>query len=617
MGKKKKIIKPEKQVREEQDGNLFQTKYYYILLIGLILLGAYLRLNHLRADPPYDLSWSLGPFTDEGAISINARNMLFFGKWLMDDIFRMGVSPLLSVIYYIIFSIFDTGFIQIRILPVLLSLGTILVVFLMLKKKGNLNAALFSAFFLSTSYLYVMHNRLALEETSLNFLILLSLFFLQLTKKNRLYLFLCGFACALSILYVKIIGLPIILVILFEIIRQGFVSKTSDKKKEVFQSLILYVGGFFSAALIWVFTIFLPFKDPLITYFIAVSVKSGGGHPGNLGEFIRNILYLGVSDRFFIRAFYLFVLAFLYLFYFFGRLRERLQSSSFRLDTLCVLWLFLGILTICYNLYHPIRYQMILLPPLAILAGYGMGGLIQAKRIVFTKKMGWAGLVFGWALLIVFFYGLLYTLYLYLIEHYQAFSPLVSIFTQDVRGWFGGKLQLLQNERNFQNYSGLLKISILWSGIVILIFFLLSRAKKLREGFVFPSSLKYLLIVGILSLSLISNFKQYFKWTDYLTYDLFEISRDLNKLPEGSVLAGPWAASLSLEHHHYSIFMQNFANKDKVLERLKPTHLLIYKKGWEDLYFQETYSEIMGRAKLLREYHIRANPMLLYELPQE
>jgi hypothetical protein len=63
--------------------------------------------------------------------------------------------------------------------------------------------------------------------------------------------------------------------------------------------------------------------------------------------------------------------------------------------------------------------------------------------------------------------------------------------------------------------------------------------------------------------------------------------------------------------------MQDFANKDRVIERLKPTHLLIYKNGWEDKYFQENYPELMRRSKLLSQYQVRGNPMLLYELPSE
>jgi hypothetical protein len=98
------------------------------------------------------------------------------------------------------------------------------------------------------------------------------------------------------------------------------------------------------------------------------------------------------------------------------------------------------------------------------------------------------------------------------------------------------------------------------------------------------------------------------------------ISKDLNYLPKGSVIAGPWVATLSLENKHRAILMLEFANKEKVIERFHPTHLIIFKDGWEDVYFNETYPELMSKAVLLKEYSIHTpynKPLLLYELPKE
>jgi len=124
----------------------------------------------------------------------------------------------------------------------------------------------------------------------------------------------------------------------------------------------------------------------------------------------------------------------------------------------------------------------------------------------------------------------------------------------------------------------------------------------------------------VLFLITFSNLKQYSAWTENLTYDLADISKDLSSLPKGSRIAGPWAATLSLETPHYAIMMQDFANKEKVLERFKPTHLIIFKDGWEDKYFQQTYPAIMSKAILLKEYPIHTphnRPLLLYQLPED
>lgn len=103
MVKKKKEIKevvPEIKKDQVFIEQLFKSPFLYILLGIVVLLGAYLRFSHLSADPPPDLSWSQGPYTDEGAIAINARDKVLWGEWKMDDFFRMGISSLcLSVIF--------------------------------------------------------------------------------------------------------------------------------------------------------------------------------------------------------------------------------------------------------------------------------------------------------------------------------------------------------------------------------------------------------------------------------------------------------------------------------------------------------------------------------------
>jgi len=198
--------------------------------------------------------------------------------------------------------------------------------------------------------------------------------------------------------------------------------------------------------------------------------------------------------------------------------------------------------------------------------------------------------------------------------NYQSFYGIVSGFSSDPNGWFQGAFGLIQN------YSALAGRSIIIALLVLGGIIGLSRIKKLNEGFAFPETLKYGLLILALFLVTFSNLKQYSSWTENLTYDLPDISKDLGSLPKGSIIAGPWAATLSLENPHYAIMMQDFANKDKVIERFRPTHILISKDGWEDKYFHQTYPELMSKAVLLKEYPVRTQynkPLLLYELPKQ
>ena len=56
---------------------------YIVLIIFIVLFG--LRLIHITADPPANLSWSGGLFFDEGALAHNARNKVLFGEWKLDE----------------------------------------------------------------------------------------------------------------------------------------------------------------------------------------------------------------------------------------------------------------------------------------------------------------------------------------------------------------------------------------------------------------------------------------------------------------------------------------------------------------------------------------------------
>ena len=618
MGKKKKDKKAEvPEIRKNKPflgsaSGGFKPPFLYILLGVIVLLGAYLRFSHLSADPPMDLSWSLSLYTDEGAIAINARDKVLFGQWKMDDFFRMGISSLLSVIYFFIFKLFGTGFIQIRVLPVLSSLGSILLVFFLLKREKSIYSAVFSSFFLSIAYIYVMHNRLALEETSLLFFLLLSLFFLQLGKDKRLYFLLSGFTFVLAVLFVKISGLFFLAIMFLEFVRWIWMEK-DEKKKKLWQSLSYFVVGLAIGGIIWLLLVLLPYKSAVIGYIQAGALKSPAGNAANLGVYLRSIITLGISDKLFPRLFFIFILSFLYILYWVRNIGEKIKSGA-SMEFVSVCWAILGIFFLSYPNYHPIRYQLLLVPPLCILAGFFVEKLIQAQKLRISSGVNPLSLILQFLILVVFIYGLYYSVSLHILVNYQSFYGIVSAFSSDPNSWFQGAFGLMQD------YSALMGRSIILALIVLGALIGLSRLRKLREGFALSTGLKGILLILVLFLVTFSNLKQYSAWTENLTYDLPDISKDLSSLPRGSIIAGPWAATLSLETPHYAIMMQDFANKDKVIERFRPTHILISKDGWEDKYFHQTYPELMSKAVLLKEYPVRTQynkPLLLYQLDRE
>jgi 4-amino-4-deoxy-L-arabinose transferase-like glycosyltransferase len=618
MGKKKS--KKLSSLPEGKKRFKLPSQAYYILFFLVLIFSAYLRFNHLTADPPENLSWSLSPFTDEGHVVINARDKLFFGQWNLDDFFRMGISSLVTVSTYIVFKIFGYGFAQARSITIFFSLLSILFLFLVVKKEMGRKFALFGSVFLAFNYVYLMHNRLAMEETPMLFFILLCIFFWQMGKEISWFFLLSGFSLAVATFFVKILALFFIPVLILDFLRFKWSSLRYEFRLKKFKP-IFYLGvGFLCGFLIWLFSIYLPYKTEVTNYIIANSFKSPAGKPGTFFEFLKNFLRLGESDRLFGRMPIVFILVFFYLLYWVKDFKSKFKNySSLRqaqggersrttIEFISVIWFFWGMIFLASTNYHPIRYQMILIPPLCILAGLALGKLTELKEIKIGSSLKIATLVFWWIILFVFSYGLIYLWLNYILRNYQSFIPLVSTFTSDVRGWFYGKANLLSNH-------SALSIRAIILAFIILGAMVLSRSlKKLKYGLKITPIFKIFFVGVILLLFFIIQLNQYQSWSENVSYSLYDISRDLRSLPPGSAIAGPWAGAVCMENDHYALVMQAFANKDRVLERFKITHLIIFKGGWEDKYFSENYPEVMKNAVLLRQYIVRGNPLLLYKI---
>ncbi|HEX9912989.1 MAG TPA: hypothetical protein VGB01_07075, partial [candidate division Zixibacteria bacterium] len=384
-------------------------------------------------------------------------------------------------------------------------------------------------------------------------------------------------------------------------------------KKKIIPSLFYFGSGIVAGVIIWLILVLLPYKDAVIGYMKAGTFKSPAGSAENLGAYLSNLLTLGISDKLFPRTFFVFTFSFLYILYWIKNIREKLRARS-STEFVCVLWIIAGILFLSYPNYHPIRYQLILVPPMCILAGFFVEKIMDAQKIKLSGKLNPLNLVLQFGILVVFIYNLYYSIILYILFHYQSFYGTVSFFSSDPNSWFEGIFRLAQN------YSALVARSIILALLVTGGVIGLSQIQKLKQGFIFPKNLKYLLVGLMLFLIIFSDLKQYSVWSGNLTYDLLDISKDLSSLPKGSIIAGPWAATLSLENQHRAIMMQDFANKEKVIQRFKPTHLIISKDGWEDKYFKQTYPDLMSKAILLKEYPVHTSynrPLLLYELSKK
>ena len=127
-------------------------------LILLFLFVLVIRVVYPLADPPQDLSWSLGLFFDEGIYNHNARNQVLFGQWELDEWNDAYYSILSAWIKYLVFWIFGAGRVQMRLISVVFSMISLGFVYLASKESYGKTTAIIATLLLGTNYISIMYN---------------------------------------------------------------------------------------------------------------------------------------------------------------------------------------------------------------------------------------------------------------------------------------------------------------------------------------------------------------------------------------------------------------------------------------------------------------------------
>jgi hypothetical protein len=146
-------------------GELSRTQFTVALLI-VVCVALGLRLVFPVADPParpgVGIVWH-----DEGGWVHNARNRALFGSWKLDEWNPMYVSPVLTGLEYLSFSVGGVGLRQARLVPELLGVLSVVLIALGVRRCANRLAGLIAGALLATNYVYVMYNRAATLEAAM------------------------------------------------------------------------------------------------------------------------------------------------------------------------------------------------------------------------------------------------------------------------------------------------------------------------------------------------------------------------------------------------------------------------------------------------------------------
>ena len=142
------------------------SRRFWAWLLAILLLAATLRVLFPVADPPWRTQFGV-VWHDEGAWVHNARNRVLFGAWTQDQWNPMYITPVLTGLEYVSFSLFGVGLWQARLVSEVMGILSVLLLGLAVRRIVGSWAGLFAAALLGTAFVSVMFDRAALMEATM------------------------------------------------------------------------------------------------------------------------------------------------------------------------------------------------------------------------------------------------------------------------------------------------------------------------------------------------------------------------------------------------------------------------------------------------------------------
>ncbi|MFO7867135.1 MAG: glycosyltransferase family 39 protein [Candidatus Aminicenantes bacterium] len=554
-----------------------RSKRIWIIFTLLVLLSS-MRIVHLGADPPHDLSRSMGYMSDPGGYVFNARNKVVFGEWEMDMWNIMHISPLPHYLTYLSFRVFGTGIAQMNLIPVIFSILILITTFLIFQKKGTA-AAVTAVFLLGINYQLTMFSRIAVRVMPMLFFALLAVYFAQkaLSQQKNHWLILSGISAFLSFT-VKATFVQILPALFLGLGFTLFFHFSPGMKRALF-SLGYFITGFAASGAAWLAAFYFPHREIFQAY--------GGENitwltPNSFNEIIKN--FWGRPLYYLNEAPVLFSLASLFIIILIYRAFTSPKKIAF-IEWTSGIWLISNLLYCSMIFYHAARHTVALMVPVVFLAFGMLSTIIHARKISKPAFPAWPFILFlyGWLLF-----------------------PISNVMIYLSRPLTPASL-----------HNATLKLLIL-DGIICGMIVIGLKKWPRRLTFSLPRPAVVSIAAVLILASGWFNLKPYFQWAARPFYRIQTISRDLGRTYEHMVLAGLITPLISLENtfeaHPYRAGYIN--PYDDFIQRFGITHVFptIHAHAIEKTEYFRDFPEAMRDAELMARYPLWQTYAELYAL---
>lgn len=544
-------------------------KLNIFLVVGLFFLGLSIRSIDLNCDPPaFFAEGGQALTTDAAHLTLHAKNKVLFGQW---DLFghqhwtAFKVS-LVSALSWLLYSLLGVSRVVTNLTGVLLNLAGLALFLIALREYLSDRGMVYCTLFLMCNFAMTIYARLPFAENGLIFIaglifVVYTYWFDTLAGKILL-----GVLVALCGLVGKAFGFLVAAGPLgYMLLRQS--------RRERMSSLVVTAGA--ALATVVVFSYFF-LGDGGLTAFLWEHAAGGHGFPGGLrsvGGLFEHLIAVTTYSSLHLSAPVTSLLV--YLFFLGTILRGKLDLDNPRGMLFLIFWLLACLAIMSPFNYLPLRYQYVLIIPLAAIAGYALDNLkdlLPDRKVRTTIWKAILLLPLNWYLV---YYGILYTV---------VSSDIMSELYRYV--WYA-----------------------LPGGVIITalqLFFFSRRELKISSR---PAVFATVILIGLFC---ILTGKRYVEYATGRTYNIIETNRDVvGILGPDAVLSGQYGPALAADTHLRSLpfFLgRSMGDAVRMFGAYPVTHIAVSASEWRK--WCEKYPHLL-EAPLVARYWLRDNIVYL------
>ena len=570
-------------------------------LLFVIILAAVVRLVDLGADPPLDITWRQDLFTDPPQYTSYARNAIVFGSWnpLNDDrlvFFQKNITGLFS---YVLFLITGPGIGPSHLIAVLLNLVGIAFLAWGAGRAFGFLAGWAAAIFLAVNYLFVCYGRLPFLEVASNATLAFAFFALVSSARPAAagwWAFIGGVVAGAGTFFGKVTALHAAPVFLLSYGLVGWQAHAEPRMRRWVRPLGYAAGMGFVFAVWYVFA-YMPASSAVLAYLKEQSIQLYGTPVGltSVKDFFTQWFSLGINISLLTWASILGAAGLLGMSWMVVRYLRGSSWKSFLSHLppavlVLVGWFWSGYAALMPFNYRPVRYQIVLLFPLAGAAGWMLAQLVADRQRARREQVSAASWYAVPVLAVILATGL---------QHFM------------MSRWFEQNLPAPM----IRGAMIAAMLGTIFSGIWI---WVARRRGGLKRSIStrMRGVLELLVALALLG-SLVDQGRHFVRWWSNTQHTLVSANRDLEQiLGAGAILTGGYGTALTQTGRHGNLpAMLGGPNADSAFFKKFPvTHVAI--TDVPDEPFFHDYKSIAQVAQRVTTYTLRNLPIAVFRVAE-